>query len=122
MKNINYTLPLLITGIFLGVIIAFSAFHVSFQTILTLPSADEPSTSASTDGGELINGKIDINSASAETLQILPGIGVALSQRIVEYRQSHGPFTSKDDLLEVKGIGEKLLNKIEPYITIGGQK
>ncbi len=63
---------------------------------------------------------IDLNSADAQQLQSLPGIGPKLAQRIVEYRQKHGAFHQIDDLLKVKGIGESLLEKIKPYLTISG--
>ncbi len=67
----------------------------------------------------IIHGKININSATAQQLTELPGIGDTLSNRIIEYRALHGPYSSTEDLLAVKGIGERLLNKIRNYITIG---
>lgn len=62
---------------------------------------------------------IDINVAGNKALQALPGIGASYAAHIVEYRQRHGPFTSKNELLQVKGIGEKRLEKIRPLIKIG---
>jgi len=50
--------------------------------------------------------KININTASAETLQELDGVGPALAERIIEYRESH-PFQSPEEITEVKGIGQK---------------
>lgn len=64
--------------------------------------------------GELIN----INTAGSEKLQELPGIGPAYAGRIVAWRQENGAFTSKDQLLEIKGIGEKRLERIKPLITL----
>jgi competence protein ComEA len=61
---------------------------------------------------------IDLNSASATDLDALPGIGPALAERIVAYRQKHGPFKKIDDLLQVSGIGPKLLEKIKPHLII----
>lgn len=60
---------------------------------------------------------IDINRASAEDLQRLPGIGPALSRRIVEARRQ-GPFKSVDDLRRVSGIGPKKLEALRPYVTV----
>lgn len=69
--------------------------------------------------GYLSDGKMNINEADADLIANLAGIGPAISQRIVEYRNSHGYFQSIDELTNVKGIGPKLLKSIEKYITIG---
>ncbi|MCY4402017.1 MAG: helix-hairpin-helix domain-containing protein [Candidatus Poribacteria bacterium] len=61
---------------------------------------------------------LNINSATAEELQTLPGIGPAMSQRIIQHRTEHGNFASVDSLTEVKGIGEKTLEKLKPYIGV----
>ena len=68
-------------------------------------------------------GKININTASVEQLATLPGIGPKLAARIVEYRQKSGTFRSPQELLNVKGVGEKNFARIEPLLTVGeGQK
>lgn len=63
---------------------------------------------------------IDINTADSWDLSFLPGIGEALAQRIVSYRESNGPFSSPEELTQVDGIGETKLKQLLPYITIGG--
>ena len=65
---------------------------------------------------------VNINTAGVEELVRLPGIGPALAKRIVDYRQTHGPFTKVDDLQSVKGIGPKLLAKIRDRLTVGSPK
>lgn len=60
-------------------------------------------------------GRICINSASAVELTDLPGIGPALAGRILEYREEHGPFESVDCLLNIRGIGERVLERLRPY-------
>jgi len=59
---------------------------------------------------------IDINAATAETLCLIPGIGPKTAEAIIKQRNSVGQFKSVDDLLAVKGIGEKSLLKIKPYL------
>lgn len=65
-------------------------------------------------------GKVNINTASAAMLQTLPGIGEVLSQRIIDYRTENGPFSDLAGLLMVDGIGEKKLEAIFDYATVGG--
>lgn len=64
---------------------------------------------------------INVNTADRQTLQKLPGIGPAYAEHIVKYRQKHGSFTDKDQLLKIKGIGKKRLAKIKPFIKLTGQ-
>lgn len=65
---------------------------------------------------------IDLNRATAQDLTQLPGVGEAIAKRIVDFREQHGPFKRVEDLMKVKGIGEKSLKKIRPYIRIGKSK
>jgi competence protein ComEA len=64
-------------------------------------------------------GKVNINTASAAQLEALPGIGPSLAARIVEYRTKSGSFRSPQELMNVKGIGEKSFAKLEAYLTVG---
>ncbi len=65
-------------------------------------------------------GKLDLNEATLWQLSELPNIGPVLAQRILDYRTDNGPFQSVDDLMLVDGIGEKRLEGILPFITVGG--
>ena len=62
--------------------------------------------------------KVNINTATVEQLSELPGVGEKLAARIVEHRQKQGPFKTTQELMNVKGIGEKNLQKLQPYLSV----
>ena len=61
---------------------------------------------------------VNINPASVTELQTLPGIGATTAARIVEYRQKNGPFKKIEELMNVRGIGEKSFLKLKPQLTV----
>jgi len=63
--------------------------------------------------------KVNLNSASTQELTALRGIGDKTAQAIIAYRESHGPFKSVEELVEVKGIGEKLMTSLRDQVTVG---
>ena len=63
--------------------------------------------------------KVNVNTAGLEELVSLPGIGRAYAQRIIEYRDKNGPFKRLEDLLNVRGIGEKTFERIKDRVTLG---
>ncbi len=63
-------------------------------------------------------GRLDLNRATEQEFDALPGIGPRLAERIVEYRQSVGAFHSLDELRGVKGIGKKKFERIRPLVTV----
>jgi comEA protein len=65
---------------------------------------------------------VNLNSASVAQLQTLPGIGASAAQRIIEYRQKNGSFKKIEELMNVKGIGEKSFLKLKPLITVAADK
>ncbi|MGL5857641.1 MAG: helix-hairpin-helix domain-containing protein [Angustibacter sp.] len=78
----------------------------------TPPSGGAAGTALS--GGSVV----DLNSASAEQLEELPGVGPVLAQRIVQWRTDHGHFTAVDELGEVSGIGEAILEQLRPLVRV----
>ena len=69
-----------------------------------------------------IVGSLNLNTAGAESLQALPGIGPALAEGIVAYRQEHGPFQTVEDLLRVPGIGPKRWERIRHAIHVTAEE
>jgi len=68
-----------------------------------------------------VAGTVNINTASAAEFEALPGIGAKTAQRIVEYRQKNGPFKKIEDLMNIRGIGEKNFLKLRPQLTVAAQ-
>lgn len=107
-------LSLLAAGIML---ICSAAYEGSFAPLTSLPPAPVSAGWGHPAAGDQIN----INTATAEELDALPGIGAARAAAIVAYRQEHGPFRYPEDLLRVSGIGRGILADILDQITVGGQ-
>ena len=66
-------------------------------------------------------GKVNINSASVDELALLPRVGPSVAGRIVEFRDSNGRFKALEDLMLVRGIGEKTFELIKPYVKLDGE-
>jgi len=83
---------------------------------LALAAASAPAFAA-----EKLSGVVNVNTASAEQLTLLPGIGDARAREIVAARQKQGGFKRVEDLLAIKGIGEASLAKLRPYVSLSGE-
>ncbi|MCK4363708.1 MAG: helix-hairpin-helix domain-containing protein [Candidatus Aminicenantes bacterium] len=97
----NFMIKGLVMSVVLGVV--FSTF-ISLQ-VQAAPKAGEK--------------KININTASSVELQKLPRIGEKVAQRIIDFRKKNGRFRKVEEIMKVKGIGEKMFNKIKSLITVG---
>jgi len=64
---------------------------------------------------------LDLNTADASALAALPGVGLGLAERIVQFRDANGPFDSVDELADVAGITDRRLESLAPYLTVSGR-
>ena len=87
-------------------------------TVGGLAAAPAAKASGTQITGEVKPASIDLNKADSEQLQTIRGIGPSLARRIVQFREDNGAFKQVDDLLKVRGIGEKSLAKISPYLVV----
>lgn len=87
--------------------------------LLALPGAAlAQTTPADTSGVPAPGALVDVNAATATELEALPGIGARTAAAIVEYREKNGPFKKVEELMNVKGIGEKSFLRLKPLVTV----
>jgi competence protein ComEA len=92
--------------------------------LCALPAAAAQSKSAtrSTAAKPASTAIVNLNTATAADLEGLPGIGAKTAARIVEYRQKNGPFKKVEELMNVRGVGEKNFLKLKPQLAVGPAK
>ncbi len=91
---------------------------LSLVALLTLAAPADAQAPAPTTPAPQAVKMININTASAPELETLPGIGPAMSARIIEYREKNGPFQKIEELMNVQGIGERVFLRLRPQITV----
>ena len=95
--------------------IAVSAAAASAQNKATTPKAAATVTATAT-------APVNLNTATAEQLATIPGVGPKMAERIIDYRQKNGGFKKVEDLMNVRGIGEKSFLKMKGLITVTAPK
>ena len=89
--------------------------------VLGLSLSGLASHPAVAEGGTAAPGKtVNLNQATSAELARLPRVGAKLADRIVAHRTEHGPFKRIDDVMEVKGVGEKFFTTLKPYLAVSG--
>jgi competence protein ComEA len=109
----------------LGLLLAFVAGAAAASADQSKPAAKPAAAKATATPAAPLN----LNTATAAQLETLPGVGSAAAKRILEYRQKNGSFKKIEELMNVKGFGEKTFLKLKPLITVadkadrpGGEK
>ena len=100
------------------VIAVLVALGLSVATVSAQGNSQRASASASAPAPAPIN----LNTATAAQLETLPGIGKSTAERILEYRQKNGSFKKVEDLMNVRGVGEKSFLKLKPLVTVAPAK
>jgi competence protein ComEA len=101
-----------------------AAFLTDAQQVLVTKKGQSPPTAASGSSSGTgaaagaVESPVNLNSATLDQLDTLPGIGPALGQRIIDFREQHGPFRAVEDLLDVSGIGDKTLADLRDKVTV----
>lgn len=128
MKKPQFSVLMLVTALFSVFLLGFFlgrqsgtaqvqvSAGISAGPAATPSTAPQPQQTQPTKGGFPVN----INTATAEELTALPGIGEVLAERIVSYREQYGNFLSTEELMDVTGISEKKFEGIKEYVTVGG--
>jgi competence protein ComEA len=97
----------------------FASFVICFVLAGTVAlSAADQAASTSTPKSAGAAAVVNLNTATAAQIATLPGIGEKAAQRIIEYREKNGGFKKVEELMNVKGIGEKSFLKLKPLITV----
>ena len=84
------------------------------------PEPKKPATTKASKGKQSLTGKLNLNTATDEQLQMLPGVGPSKAERVLAWRKKNGSFKRVADLRKVKGFGYKTLKKLEPFLDVKG--
>lgn len=116
-KAVTFLVVLILVGSGLWGVQRFApAVFLGKPDFIAVPNKERPQNQTTATLTPSTPELLNINTASAKELQTLPNIGARMAQRIVDYREQHGKFSSVDALQKVKGIGVKTLEKLRPFV------
>ena len=118
MKKDSGIFLLAVTLLFVGLLCGILIGRQMEKEPVQIQRPTQPTSTDSAIQQEIYDPRININTASAEYLALLPNIGEVLAQRIVKYRENNGPFEDIWQLSRVYGIGEKTVKEIETLIKV----
>ncbi len=95
---------------------AIAAFALSAPMLSAQSKSPAPKQTATA------GAPVNLNTATAEQLATIPGVGPKMAERIIDYRQKNGGFKKVEDLMNVSGVGEKSFLKMKPLITVTAPK
>jgi competence protein ComEA len=98
-----------------------AALGAAALVLLTLAPAWGQTGAKGVAPGAGLSGVVNVNTATPDELQLLPGVGPSRARAIVEYRTQHGAFEKVEELLGVRGIGEKALEQMRPHVALSGK-
>ena len=125
MKKPQFGALVFVTALFSAFLLGFflgrqsGAVQIQINSVVSGQPSTSPPETTQPDRAQA-GFPININTASAEELTSLPGIGDVLAGRIVSYREQYGSFLSTEELMDVTGISEKTYERIREYVTAGG--
>lgn len=97
------------------------SLHILTLSLIVLTFASAAFADAEPAGDSSPAGVVNINTADAAQLALLPRVGESTAARIIEYRTEHGPFKKTSELMQVKGIGAKTFENLSAHITVEGR-
>lgn len=109
---------IVIALVFCALLAGYNAFYVPDAPLRSFIETD---ITSDLDGpeSEQSSEKLDLNTATLEELDALDGIGPVIAQKIIDYREEYGGFSRLEELKEVQGIGDALLEKLRNQVTVG---
>jgi len=97
--------------------------HLIVLSVILIATISSAAMAADTQpvGAQAVTGIVNLNTADATQLALLPRVGAKAAQRILDYRKEHGNFKKTSDLMQVKGFGEKSFERLAAYVTVEGK-